>query len=183
MKKVVLLGDSIRLIGYGPHVQEKLGEGYTVWQYGDNSRFASYLLRSLYDYREQMKDADVIHFNAGLWDQCDLFGDGPFTPIDEYVATLVRVAKILKTYAPRVIFATTTPTHPAMWGHSVEKHLAYNAAAVAALEPLGVEINDLYTPVAADVEANICEDLIHLSPVGVELCATRVAAAIRGEGK
>ena len=32
MKKVVLLGDSIRLIGYAPRIPELLGDGYTVWQ-------------------------------------------------------------------------------------------------------------------------------------------------------
>ena len=32
MKKVVLLGDSIRLIGYGKRVEELLGDQCTVWQ-------------------------------------------------------------------------------------------------------------------------------------------------------
>ena len=30
MKKIILLGDSIRL-SYGTRVRELLGEGYTVW--------------------------------------------------------------------------------------------------------------------------------------------------------
>ena len=40
MKKVVLLGDSIRLIGYGTKVPEMLGPEYTVWQPSDNGRYA-----------------------------------------------------------------------------------------------------------------------------------------------
>ena len=108
MKKVVLLGDSIRL-SYGNRVRELLGEGYTVWQPEDNCRFAAYTLRMLFDYKAQLEGADVIHFNCGLWDMCDLFGDGPFTPLEVYAEQMVRIAKILKTYAPVVIFAAPTP--------------------------------------------------------------------------
>ena len=178
MKKIILLGDSIRL-SYGDRVRELLGEGYTVWQPEDNCRFASYTLRMLYDYREQLKEADVIHFNCGLWDMCDLFGDGPFTPLEVYVEQMVRIAKILKTYAPVVIFATTTPPSPKMWGHDLNRVRAYNAAAMAALEPLGVLFDDLFTPVAEDIDRMISEDYLHASPYGVEILANRVADCIK----
>ena len=178
MKKIILLGDSIRL-SYGDRVRELLGEGYTVWQPEDNCRFASYTLRMLYDYREQLKGADLIHFNCGLWDMCDLFGDGPFTPLEVYVEQMVRIAKILKTYAPVVIFATTTPPSPKMWGHDLNRVRAYNAAAMAALEPLGVLFDDLFTPVAEDIDRMISEDYLHASPYGVEILANRVADCIR----
>ena len=56
MKKVVLLGDSIRLIGYGPKVPEMLGDEYTVFQSEDNCRFVKYTLRCLFDWREDIKD-------------------------------------------------------------------------------------------------------------------------------
>lgn len=180
MKKIILLGDSIRL-SYGNRVTELLGEGYTVWQPEDNCRFAAYTLRMLYDYREALKDADVIHFNCGLWDMCDLFGDGPFTPLEVYVEQMVRIAKILKTYAPggAVIFATTTPPSPKMWGHDLNRVRAYNAAAVAALEPLGILVDDLFTPVAEDIDRMISEDYLHASPYGVEVLANRVADCIK----
>ena len=38
MKKVVLLGDSIRQIGYGKKVAALLEPDYTVWQPDDNCR-------------------------------------------------------------------------------------------------------------------------------------------------
>ena len=180
MKKIVLLGDSIRL-GYSRRVAELLGEDYTVWQPDDNCRFAAYTLRMLYDLREEMKGADVIHFNCGLWDMCDLFGDGPFTPMDVYVEQMVRIAAILKSYAPdgTVIFATTTTPAPQMWGHDIERVRAYNAAVVAALEPMGILINDLFTPVAEDIEHMISEDYLHASAYGVEVLAKQVANLIR----
>ena len=178
MKKIILLGDSIRL-SYGDRVRELLGEGYTVWQPEDNCRFAAYTLRMLFDYKAQLEGADVIHFNCGLWDMCDLFGDGPFTPLEVYVEQMVRIAKILKTYAPVVIFATTTPPSPKMWGHDLNRVRAYNAAAMAALEPLGVLFDDLFTPVAEDIDRMISEDYLHASPYGVEILANRVADCIK----
>ena len=178
MKKIILLGDSIRL-SYQNRVRELLGPDFAVWGPDDNCRFASYTLRMLYDYREQLKDADLIHFNCGLWDMCDLFGDGPFTPPEVYVEQMVRIAKILKTYAPVVIFATTTPPSPKMWGHDLERVRAYNAAAMAALEPLGILFDDLFTPVAEDIDRMISEDLLHASPYGVEILADRVADCIK----
>ena len=179
MKKVVLLGDSIRQIGYGLHVPALLGEEYEVWQPEDNCRFAAYTLRMLFDYKAQLEGADVIHFNCGLWDMCDLFGDGPFTPLEVYVEQMVRIAKILKTYAPVVIFATTTPPSPKMWGHDLDRVRAYNAAAMAALEPLGILFDDLFTPVAEDIDRMISEDYLHASPYGVEILANRVADCIK----
>lgn len=178
MKKIILLGDSIRL-SYQNRVRELLGSDFAVWGPDDNGRFASYTLRMLYDYREQLKDADLIHFNCGLWDMCDLFGDGPFTPLEVYVEQMVRIAKILKTYAPVVVFAATTPPSPKMWGHDMDRVRAYNAAAMAALEPLGILFDDLFTPVAEDIDRMISEDYLHASPYGVEVLANRVADCVK----
>ena len=181
MKKIILLGDSIRLMGYGASVAETLTTQYgcEVWQPDDNCRFASYTLRMCFDYKAQMEGSDVIHWNNGLWDLCDLFGDGAFTPMEDYIRTMVRIARVLKTYAPTVIFATTTPPKPEMWGHDVDRLKAYNAAAVEALTAEGILINDLFTPVAEDVEHMICEDLLHSTPYGVEVLAQQVADLIR----
>lgn len=180
MKKIILLGDSIRQIGYGARVTEILTRDYgcTVWQPDDNCRFAAYTFRMCFDYKAQMEGADVIHWNNGLWDLCDLFGDGAFTSMEDYVRLMVRIARVLKTYAPVVIFATTTPPSPKMWGHDAERIKAYNAAVAEALTAEGVYINDLFTPVYADVDNMICDDLIHLSDKGIEICAERVVSSI-----
>ncbi len=181
MKKVILLGDSIRLMGYGAHVPALLGEGYTVWQPEDNCRFAAYTLRMLFDYKTAFEGADIIHWNNGLWDTCNLFGDGAFTPIEVYTEQLKRIAGILKIYAPgaTIIFATTTVPDPDMCGHTWERIQRYNAAATAALEPLGVIINDLYPLVAGHIEDMVGEDHIHLTEVGGRIVAEQVARMIR----
>lgn len=182
MKKVVLLGDSIRCIGYGPRIAELLGEDYTVWQSEDNCRFVKYTLRCLFEWRENIKDADIIHWNNGLWDtSTGLFDDGgkPFTGEEEYVENMLRVASELLKITPNVIFATTTPVHPEYPYNNNEIIKRYNAVLVPKLEAMGIRINDLHSIVAADVPANICEDLIHLSPSGAAQCAQQVARMIK----
>ena len=179
MKKVVLLGDSIRLIGYGKRVEELLGDQCTVWQPEDNCRFSKYTLRMLFDDQQNIKDADVIHWNNGLWDACDVFGDGPFTPLEEYVKNMLRIAGLLQSYGRKVIFATTTPTHPDYPYHTLERIQHYNETIVPLLRARGVEINDLFSVMVPHRVDGICEDLIHLNDVGIELCAAQTARVIR----
>lgn len=182
MKKVTLLGDSIRLIGYGTKVPEMLGEEYEVFQPEDNCRFVKYTLRMLFDFKAQIEGSDVIHWNNGLWDTCPLFGDGkPFTNEAEYVENIITVAKLLKQMGKRVIFATTTPVHEDFPTNDNGLICRYNQAVVPKLQELGIEINDLHSAVAQDVHRYIGEDQIHLSAEGVDLCAKMVVNAIKGE--
>ena len=180
MKKIVLLGDSIRLIGYGKPVERALSKDFEVWQPDGNCRFAKHTLRGLWDWKAELEGADIIHWNNGLWDVCDLFGDGAFTPVERYVEEMVRLARLLKQRAQTVIFATTTPVRPENPHSSNAVIAAYNAALVPRLQELGVQINDLFTPLAADVERYIrADDLIHLTEEGITLCADLVEKAIR----
>lgn len=187
MKKVVLLGDSIRMIGYGPLVPDLLGGEYTVWQPDDNCRFVKYTLRGLFEWRDNIVGADIIHWNNGLWDtSTGLFDDGgkPFTDEDEYVRNMLRVAEELQKIAPRVIFATTTPVRPDYEYNDNGVISRYNAVLVPQFRKMGLEINDLHSAVAADVMKYVREsDRIHLSEEGAELCAELVARAIRQEGR
>lgn len=182
MKKVVLLGDSIRLIGYGPRVPEMLGSDYQVWQSEDNCRFVKYTLRCLFDWRENIQDADIIHWNNGLWDtSTGLFDDGgkPFTSEEEYVDNMLRVASELLKITPHVIFATTTPVNPAYPYNSNAVIERYNAVLVPKLEAMGIKINDLHALVAPNVPEYICEDMLHLSEAGAMLCAEQVVRMIK----
>lgn len=180
MKKIILLGDSIRLMGYGAFVPECLGDDYNVWQPDDNCRFASYLQRMLFDYREIIEGADAIHFNAGHWDLCRINSDGEtFTPIDVYKQEIGRIGKLLLEFTPNVIFSFTTPVRPENPYNTNEDIEAFNKAAADALKPLGIRINDLYTPLANDIYGYILEDNIHLNEKASKLCASIVANAIK----
>ena len=177
--KVVLMGDSIRLLGYGNAVPALLGEGFSVWQPETNGKFVSNVLRDLFDFREQIEEADIVHFNSGEWDICELFGDGPFTPEDHYVSQILRIVRILQDRGKTVIFATTTPVREENRHNRNAVIERYNGLIVPRLKEMGVRINDLYAVVAADIYANVCEDTIHLSERGIALCAESTAAAIR----
>lgn len=177
--KVTLLGDSIRRIGYGTVVPQMLEGEFTVYQPTDNCRFLKHTIRGLLDWAEGIKDSDIIHWNNGCWDICDYYGDGPFTPIDDYVRDAVRLAKLLQQRAQVVIFATTTPQNVPDDNPYNEKVCAYNAAVVPKLQELGVLINDLYTTVAEHREEYLKEDRLHLSDEGIRVCGEQVCAHIR----
>ncbi len=179
-RKVALLGDSIRLIGYGNIVPSLLGEEVEVFQPEDNCRFAKYLLRGLFDWHEQLKDCEVIHFNCGHWDVCDIMGDGKlFSSDEEYIDNLERIAKLLLKITPKVIFATTTPVKPPYQYNRNSDIERFNAKAIQKMTELGVQVNDLYGLVKPNVEEYICEDKLHLSEKGANICAQRVADCIK----
>ena len=92
--KVTLLGDSIRLIGYGQAVEEALKGDFEVWQPEDNCRYAQYTLRGLWEWAADIEGSDIIHWNNGHWDLCELYGDGTFTDIDDYVKTMCLCSRL-----------------------------------------------------------------------------------------
>ena len=179
MKNVMLLGDSIRLIGYGTKVPEILGEDFNVLQPQENCRFSSYTLRGLHDWLPKLDNIDVVHWNNGIWDVCEYYGDGYLTPPEQYCETMLRIARILKANAKTVIFATTTPIidpHKSLKNESIE---LYNALIVPKLQEMGIIINDLYSFVKPNIDRFIREDKVHLSAEGIDACAERVAMFIR----
>lgn len=181
MKKVTLLGDSIRQIGYGKTVAEELRkERIEVFQPEENCRFSKYTLRMLFDYKEQIAGSDVIHWNNGLWDVSDLFGDGQFTPTEEYCENMLRIADILLKITPNVIFATTTPVRNNYPYQTNEDIARLNAAIVPLIKAKNIAINDLYGlvyPVKEEVIRD--DDLIHLNERGIELCSNQIVEAIK----
>ena len=183
MYKIVLLGDSIRLIGYGTKVPGMLGPEYEVWQPSDNCRFASYTLRGCFDWKDKMKNSDVIHWNNGLWDATNMFGDGAFTDLDQYVKNMKRIAGILLRYSKKVIFATTTPVAPNCRYNDNDVIRKYNEAVTPELKKMGIVVNDLHTTVWENLDTYISNDLIHLSESGIWACAEQVCACIREQAK
>lgn len=184
MKKVVLLGDSIRLIGYGASVAELLKDEYEVWQPEDNCRYAQYTLRGLFEWAEGIKNADIIHWNNGMWDVSDLYGDGPFTPIERYEELMLRLCRLLKQRCGKLIFATTTPVYEPYAYQDNSRIRMYNERIVPLLQKEGCIINDLYSLVSQDIPGNIREDdRLHLTPKGIERAAAQVTDAIRKADK
>ena len=182
--KITLLGDSIRLIGYGTKVPQLLGKDFEVFQPTDNCRYSKYTFRMLYSLREDMQGSRIVHWNNGNWDAC-LIPDGkPFSTEQEYVGTMLRIADLLQKNHEKVIFATTTPVRTDAINDDTKVIKAYNEAIVPKLIERGIIINDLYSLVEKDVERYIREDdKVHLTDAGIDVCAEQVARIIKEEAK
>ncbi len=184
MKKVLLIGDSIRQ-GYQPKVIEILRDTALVNGPEDNCRFSAYTLFGLSMW-VLGDDYDVIQWNNGQWDTCVMPDGNIHTPVEQYLAIQERIASILIKKTRRLVFATTTPVWPEMItsgrprARRNEDIIAYNHAAVKLLGRLGVEINDLHALIFEDIKRYIKDDMVHLTDVGNARCANRVAAMIDG---
>jgi len=179
--KVTLLGDSIRLIGYGNRVVELLGKDFEVFQPSENCRFAKHTLRGMWDWRAAMEGSRIVHWNNGLWDVCDILGDGKaFTAEDEYLENMTRLADVMLKRYDRIIFATTTPVDAENPHNRNDVIARYNRLLIPELTKRGVIINDLYTLIASDIDRYIRhDDHIHLSEAGIEVAAEQVADIIK----
>lgn len=177
MKKVLLLGDSIRL-NYMPMVCRVLDGRADVSGPADNCRFAKYTLFYIPEWLSTFGKPDIIHWNNGLWDVSHSGRDGNLSPMAHYVSDIMRVFAELKKTGAKIIFATSTPVkegNPTFDNQSIR---AYNAAVVPLLRDQGVEINDLHAFVTPNAGEFICDDLTHLSKEGIKAVGGRVAGVI-----
>ena len=188
--KIVLFGDSQRqtFCGYGKRVEEALkAEGHEVFQPEDNGRFTKYLLRQIVDFRKEIQDADIIHFNAGHWDVGVMFksDNEPFTSLDEYLSNLRRIVAELKLITPHIIFATTSPVRSGHVNETNEMIEKYNAAAVELMKELNVSVNDIYSVVLPQIDDCIkgIPDCVHQTEKGKIVQAEQVLKAIHEEMK
>ena len=190
MKKVLLLGDSIRM-GYQQYVKEALAGEYEVCYPEDNGRFAAYTLWQANQEFKWNPDIALVHFNNGYW---DMNIEAPMTeaihPVEEYVSFLRRIVALCRQCGAQVVFATTVPlTEDGAAGDNTgvrgtinyknEWVEAYNAAAVEVMEELDVPVNDLCALCMEDARRYKCDDLLHLTEEGSRRCAEQVAAYIR----
>lgn len=179
MKKVFLLGDSIRL-HYQDLVKEALkGRAEFFWS-PDNGRFTSYTMRYLDQWALLCPDADIVHWNNGHWDADHLYGDpDAMVTYEEYLHNIDRLSGYIASFFPkaRIIFATTTPVavdHPRVYNEEIIRR---NAAACAILEPKGILIDDLYSVIAPHPEY-ICPDKTHMLDEGYRALADQVISCI-----
>ena len=190
MKKVLLLGDSIR-IGYQKDVTQLLEGEYEVVYSEDNGRFAAYTLWQANQMFKHHGPFDLVHFNKGYW---DMNVEAPMTeaihPVEEYKSFLRRIVALCRQQGAQVVFATTVPILEAgaagdntgvegTINYSNEWVKEYNAAAVELMEELAVPVNDLYALCMEDDRRYKCDDLLHLTAEGSRRCAEQVADYVR----
>ncbi len=180
MKKVLLLGDSIRL-NYMPKVFRNLDGIAEVVGPPDNCRFVRYTIANIREWLGAYGTPDVIHWNNGIWD-VHHFLDGDdrvLTTLEEYLSDLERLYNCLRKTGAKIIFATSTPCKPEYPLMKNEDIIRYNAAAVELLKDKVDEINDLFSLVYPNIENYISPDNIHLNKDGVAAVGNKVTEVLK----
>ena len=189
MKKIVLIGDSIRM-GYDKYVKTALEGVAEVYYPTENCRFAENVLRFVHEWKkngEWPDDVDLVHWNAGLWDVLELFGDEPLSTKDYYANVIPRIDRRLRVLFPKakIVFATSTHVlehrcskNFARHNHFVEE---YNEIAKKALKDTDTIINDLYIT-SKNCPEEFHSDWVHFrTPEGTALMGGKVIAVITRE--
>ena len=192
MKRVLLLGDSIRM-GYDEYVKDILKDEFeVVYDDYDNGRFAAYTLWQANQFFKNFGRFDVVHWNNGYWDMnIEPPMTGPIHPVGEYVHYLGRILGEIRRNGAVPVFATTVPVLSkeaakdvmregvAVFSYDNEWVEKYNAAAVAFMKSESVAVNDLYSLCRKDPHCYKCPDLLHLTEEGYGKCAEQTANIIR----
>lgn len=192
MKRVLLLGDSIRM-GYDSYIRDLLKGECEVFYEKDNGRFSSYTLWQVNKTFKNHGKFDIVHWNNGYW---DMNIEAPMTeamhPVEEYIHFLKRIIREIRRNGAKIIFATTTPvpekgsaldntgtgmeiSYDNGW---VEK---YNNAAKQLMAQEHIAVDDLYELMLTGKDYYKCHDGLHLTEKGYRLCAAQAAELIRKE--
>ena len=188
MKKILLLGDSIRM-GYDDFVKEELKEYEVVYDPDDNGRFSSYTIWMFNIQSNLHGPFDVVHFNNGYW---DMNNEGPNrereVPIEDYIHNLKRLINLIRSTGAIPIFATTTPIYDTdvetegfeMINYKDAWVKEYNEAALKLMKEENVLVDDLYSLLYDKEKRHYkCSDSLHLTIEGYKKCALEVSRVIR----
>lgn len=193
MKKVMLLGDSIRE-WYSREVRRLLeGKCEVIFAEKDNGRFTTYTLCQEAQLLKQHGKVDLVHFNNGYWDMSVMpFLNRPLFSTEEYKHGLRRIIELSRAAGAKVVFATTTPLPAdsqakdntgtgADFTMEKENVIIYNKAALEVMEEENVTVNDLYSFCKQDKRYYKCEDNLHHSEEGNKIIAKEIADFILKE--
>lgn len=189
MKKVILLGDSIRM-GYDKYVKDALEGVAEVYYPSENCQCAQHLLRFMHQWKNDLKwpdDVDLVHWNAGLWDVVELYGEAPITLEEQYAEMIRRIDRQIRRLFPnaKVVFATSTSVIEEKYGPIFKRHNEtierYNTIAREALSETDCMINELFA--FSKVFPECCRsDMTHFNTAdGRRVMGDRVLSVICGE--
>ncbi len=186
MKKVLLIGDSIRL-GYDKYVKESMKNFAEVYFTDDNDKFTANILRHFHVITDMLElyDCDVVHWNAGAWDNIRIYGDEPLTRPDVYADNVLRITKRIKYVFPeaKIIFATSTPVIESGYIDDFEYRRnedveLYNKLAVDVVKSEGCIVNDLYGLLRDQPESLHSDQSHYYTPEATELIGMQVNRVI-----
>lgn len=183
---VVLIGDSIRM-GYQDHVVSQLAGRVKVWvpkaNGGDSRNVLAHLGQWVFS-----RQPDLVHVNCGLHDLKRAFGAESAVPLAEYEGNVRQILQRLQRELDGAVVWTTTTPVDENWHHQnkgfdrLEADVeAYNAAASAVAEDIGVPIDDLFAVVEREGKARLLtQDGVHFTEEGSQLLGRVVAECVWG---
>lgn len=181
MKKILLVGDSIRM-SYCEKVKSLFDGRAEVFYPAENCRYARFTLWGIQAWVGLAGEPDIIHWNNGIWDASRNLSieNEHFEPIDTYKETLRRCIREFRFRAPkaRIIFALTTAVGNNKESLNNEDVDLYNEAAKSVMAEAGIEIDDLNALIKTNIPQYISSDNVHLTPAGVDVCSAAVVKAI-----
>jgi len=187
MKKVVLIGDSIRM-GYQATVVEQLAGAAEVLSPEQNGGDSRNMLAHLDEWVTSLQP-DIVHLNCGLHDLKREFvmPEGTQVPLEEYRQNLDAIfRRITERTGAILIWVTITPVNQAR--HHATKEFdrleadvnAFNAAALEIADQFKLPVDNLYTAVMqAGHDELLGLDGVHFEPRGYQLLGTTVAEFLR----
>lgn len=186
MKKVVLIGDSIRM-GYHDFVVRKLDGRAEVWGPAQNCRHSLWALDHFPEW-VAAQEPDIVHVNFGIHD-VSIEPDGEHQILlPQYRLCLKRfIDKVKELGNAQMIWATTTPLFApeegvpmSQWKIEEAAELAvYSAAAREIVDAEGLAVNDLHAAILENGHDKcLTEDGCHMTEFGNEVLADAVVRAV-----
>jgi len=186
MKKILLLGDSIRL-GYDNYVKESMKNVAEVYFPEENCAYTVNILRKLHAWADELGlyEADAVHFNVGLWDTVRIYGDECIIRPEVYRDNLERIIKRINFLFPnaKIIFATSTPCIEKGFIADFEMRynkdiVKYNQIACEVMEKYGATVNDLYSLLEDKPESYHSDQTHYYTPEATVLIGDQVTNVI-----
>lgn len=193
LKKVVLIGDSIR-VGYQPFVVKNLESVATIWAPDENGKTTNNVIYNLNGWVKN-QNPDIIHINAGLHDIRTLSWElGPGHTLvkpKHYQDNLETIFTWINKYVGcKIIWATTTPVIDENAKRAHQKARDYkrhdsdvkkiNKIANRIARKYNIPVNDLYSFVKEKVGLQeVGDDGVHFTESGYKQLGARVAEVVR----
>nr|WP_315237974.1 SGNH/GDSL hydrolase family protein [uncultured Albidiferax sp.] len=186
MKKIVLIGDSIRL-AYQGAVTSALLHDAVVTAPAENCQSSAEVRKNFHGWIAAA-NPDIVHMNCGLHDLRIDAGDSAHrVPIDAYAANLEAIFNLVVTSGRRtLIWATITPLmedrhQQSRQSRRYEADVArYNQVGLAVARKYGATVNDLHAAVQhAGAPRLLGPDGVHFTDDGSAFLAEAVVTSLR----
>lgn len=187
MKKIILIGDSIRM-GYESTVFEQLAGAAEFFSPEDNGGDSRNVLAHLDEWATSLQP-DIVHLNCGLHDLKREFATLEQTqvPLEEYRQNLETIFRQITETGATLIWATITPVmyerHHELKGFDrrEEDVATYNAVALEVARQFNLPVDDLNAVVMQAGREKLMGDGdgVHFFPDGYQVLGMAVADFLR----